>query len=532
MYFKKTLAVGALAAMTAITVPLSASAETLTIGLGSEPTSIDPHYHNLGPNNQIAQHIFSRLVEQDEKQRLTPGLATSWKAINETTWEFKLRKDVKFHDGSDFNADDVMFTMVRAPAHPNARSSFKLYSHGGGKEYKKIDDYTIQVTTPRPYPLMATDLSTVHIVSNEIGDETWEGEFNNGNAAIGTGPYKLVNWTKGEVLSLERYEGYHAEKPMWDKVEIKPIKSAPSRLAALLAGDVDFIDSVPTIDISRLKKDPNLSLSQGVSNRVIYLHLDQHRDVAPFTTAKDGSEIPNPFKDVRVRRAISKAINRDLIIDRVMEGVAIKAGQLLPEGFFGRSDKLKPEAYDPEGAKKLLVEAGYPDGFKTTLFGPNDRYINDAKIVEAIAQMLSRIGIDTTPDTMPKSVYFKRAKNRGPDNPPEFGFVLVGWGSGTGEPSSPLKSLLATYNKDKGLGSSNRGLHSNPEMDKVLEDALATVDDAKRAELLAKATEIGIGQDVGIIPLHYQVNTWAAKKGLKYTARTDERTLAMGVVKE
>jgi peptide/nickel transport system substrate-binding protein len=531
MYFKKTLAVGALAAMTAITVPLSASAETLTIGLGSEPTSIDPHYHNLGPNNQIAQHIFGRLVEQDDKQRLQPGLAESWKPINDTTWEFKLRKGVKFHDGSDFNADDVMFTMKRAPAHPNARSSFKLYTHGGGKEYKKIDDYTIHVSTPRPYPLMPTDLSTVHIVSNEIGDATWEGEFNNGTAAIGTGPYKLVKWTKGEVLEMDVNENYYGEKPAWSKVIMKPIASAPSRLAALLAGDVDFIDNVPTTDIARLKKEPAVALSQGVSNRVIYLHLDQYRDVAPYTTAKDGSEIKNPFKDVRVRRAISKAINRDLIIDRVMEGVAIKAGQLLPEGFFGRSDKLKPEAYDPEGAKKLLAEAGYPDGFKTTLFGPNDRYINDAKIVEAISQMLSRIGIATTPDTMPKSVYFKRAKNRGPEKPPEFGFVLVGWGSGTGEPSSPLKSLLATYSKEKGYGSSNRGLHANPEMDKVLEEALATVDDEKRAALLAKATEIGVGEDIGIIPLHYQVNTWAAKKGLKYIPRTDERTLAMGVVK-
>lgn len=531
MYFRKTLAVGAVAAMAAISVPLSASAETLTIGLGSEPTSIDPHYHNLGPNNQIAQHIFSRLVEQDDKQRLMPGLAESWKPINDTTWEFKLRKGVKFHDGSDFNADDVIFTMKRAPAHPNARSSFALYSHGGGKEYKKIDDYTIQVTTPEPYPLMATDLSTVHIVSNEIGDETWEGEFNNGTAAIGTGPYKLVKWTKGEVLEMDRYEDYFGEKPMWSKVVMKPIDSDPSRLAALLSGDVDFIDNVPTTDIARLKKEPSVALSQGVSNRVIYLHMDQFRDVAPYTTAKDGSEIKNPFKDVRVRRAISKAINRDLIIDRVMEGVAIKAGQLLPDGFFGRSDKLKPEEYDPEGAKKLLAEAGYPDGFKTVLFGPNDRYINDAKIVEAISQMLSRIGIDTTPDTMPKSVFFKRGKNGGPDSPVEYGFMLVGWGSGTGEPSSPLKSLLATYNKEKGYGSSNRGLYSNPKMVEVLEKALATVDDEKRAALLAEATEISVGQDLGIIPLHYQVNTWAAKKGLKYIPRTDERTLAMGVVK-
>lgn len=518
-------------AAVAMSVPFQASAQTLTIGLGTEPTSIDPHYHNLGPNNQIAQHIFSRLIEQDEKQRLTPGLATSWKPVNDTTWEFKLRKGVKFHDGSDFDVDDVLFTMKRAAEHPNAKSSFKLYTDGGGKEYKKIDKYTFQVTTPRPYPLMAVDLSNVHIVSDQTTG-MWEGEFNNGKAAAGTGPYKFVKWIKGEVLELARDDNYFGDKPHWAKVIIKPIKSAPSRLAALLAGDVDFIDQVPTTDIARLKKEPKVSLSQGISNRVIYLHLDQYRDPTPFATAKDGSKIKNPFKDVRVRRAISKAINRDAIVERVMEGVAVKAGQLLPEGFFGRSTMLKPEAFDPKGAKKLLAEAGYPDGFKTTLHGPNNRYINDAKIVEAISQMLSRIGIDTTPDTMPKSVYFKRAKNKGPSKPPEFSFVLVGWGSGTGEPSSPLRSLLATYDKAKGYGPSNRGLYSSAKMDAVLEDALATVDDDKRAKLLARATEIAIGEDVGLIPLHYQVNTWGARKGLKYIPRTDERTVAMGVVPE
>ena len=519
-----------LAVCVSLYIPIAAQAETLTIGLGSEPTSIDPHYHNLGPNNQMAMHIFTRLVEQDEKQRLIPGLAVSWKPIDETTWEFKLRKGVKFHDGSDFNADDVLFTMKRAPVHPNARTSFKLYTNGGGKDYKKIDDYTIHVTTPKPYPLMATDLSNVFIVSNEIGDQTWEREFNNGKAAIGTGPYKFVKWVKGEILTLERYEGYHGDKPYWDKVVIKPLTSAPSRLAALLAGDVDFIDKVPTVDIERLKKEQKVSLSQGVSNRVIYLQMDQYRDLLPYTTANDGSKTKNPFKDLRVRRAISKAINRDLIVDRVMEGIAIKAGQLLPEGFFGRSQKLKPEEFDPEGAKKLLVEAGFPKGFKTTLFGPNNRYINDAKVVEAIAQMLTRIGIKTTPETMPKSVFFKRAKNRGPEKPSEFEFILIGWGSGTGEASSPLKSLLATYSKEKGLGASNRSLTTIPGFDEVLEEALATVDDTKRAALLAKATEIAIGKNQGLIPLHYQVSTWAGKKGLKYVPRTDERTLAMGVV--
>ena len=525
MHFRKTLAYAA--AMVALSVAPGIQAQTLTIGLGTAPTSIDPHYHNLGPNNQIAQHFFSRLIEQDHKQNLSPGLATSWKALSDTTWEFKLRKGVKFHDGSDFDADDVLFSAHRAGNHPNARSSFGLYTKG--KAFKKIDSHTIQVTTEKPYPLMAVDLSNVHIVSANEKDK-WEGEYNNGNSAHGTGPYKVVKWVKGEVLEMARYDGYHGKKPHWAKIIIKPIKSAPSRLAALLAGDVDFIDQVPTVDITKLKTNPKVQLSQGVSNRVIYLHMDQYRDTPQYVKDASGKPVTkNPMKDVRVRKAMSMAINRELIVERVMEGVAIPAGQLLPEGFFGRSSKLKVQKYDPDGAKKLLADAGYPNGFQVTLHGPNNRYINDAKIVEAIAQMLTRIGIKTTPDTMPKSVFFKRGKNKGPSKPPEFNFLLVGWGSGTGEPSSPLRSLLGTYDKTKGWGSSNRGLHSNPKMDKVLDQALATVDDNKRAALLAQATEIGVGEDMGIIPLHYQVNTWAGKKGLTFKARTDERTVGYDV---
>jgi len=268
-----------------------------------------------------------------------------------------------------------------------------------------------------------------------------------------------------------------------------------------------------------------------VSNRVIYLHMDQFREDSPFVQGNDGSDIKNPLMDQRVRQAISKAINRDAIVERVMEGVAIPAGQLLPEGFFGVSDKLEPVAYDPEGAKALLAEAGYPDGFQLTIHGPNDRYINDAKIAEAIGQMLTRVGIKTAVETMPRSVYFGRASRGSPDGLPEFSFILVGWGAGSGEASSPLKSLIHTFDKDKGFGSSNRGRHSSAEIDALIEEALRTVDDEKRQDLLAEATEKAI-ENVAIIPTHFQVNTWAAKKGLKYIPRTDEYTLAMGVVKE
>ena len=520
----------ALAALAATTVLAGvAQAEELTIGLASEPTAMDPHFHNLGPNNALSRHVFDRLILQDANQGLTPGLATEWKPIDDLTWEFKLREGVTYHDGSAFDADDVVCSFERAPDVPNSPSSFATYTKG--KTVVKVDDLTVHIKTEAPYPLMANDVSTLAIISNETGCNGTTEEFNQGPAAVGTGPFKFVSYAPGDSIVVERNDDYWGDKPIWSKVTFKPIKSGPARVAALLAGDVDMIEGVPTTDITTLQSNDDLQLSQGVSNRVIYLHLDHDRADSPFVKAKDGGDIDNPLRKLEVRQAISKAINRDAIVDRVMEGVAIKAGQLLPKGFFGVSDKLLPVEYDPEGAKELLTKAGVPDGFKLTIHGPNDRYINDAKIAEAIGQMLTRIGIETEVETMPRSVYFKRASRGGPNDTPEFSFVLVGWGAGSGEASSPLKSLIATHTPDKGWGSSNRGRYSNAKVDDLITKALSTVDDEAREALLAEATEVAIN-DGAIIPLHYQVNTWAAKKGLVYEARTDEATLAIGVSKE
>jgi peptide/nickel transport system substrate-binding protein len=524
-------------AVTALSAPVQAA--DVVIGMRSEPSSIDPYFHNLGPNNAMLGQIFDRLTDW------TPGMdqiigraAGSWKAINDTTWEYKLRKGIKFHDGSDLTVDDVIYSYERADNYEGGNSSFRTYTKG--KTLKKIDDHTLHIVTKAPYPLMPNDTTSVMIMSSEAKGTGAAGknkgisakDFNDGTATIGSGPYKFVEWKKGDRIVLEKFDGYQGPLGQpWDKITFKFIKAEPARVAALLAGDVDMIDNVPTSDIERLKSEPKVSLSSGVSNRVIYLHMDQFRDNSPFVTTKDGKPMDkNPLKDARVRKAISMMINRDAIVARVMEGVAIPAGQLLPEGFFGRSTKLSAEKYDPKGAKKLLAEAGWGDGFGLTIHGPNDRYINDARIAEAIGQMLSAQGIPTKVETMPKNVYFKRASKGAEGGLPEFSFVLVGWGSGTGEPSSPLKSLLATHDKSKGMGASNRGRHSDPKVNALLNEALATVDDTKRAALLAETTELAIGKNQGIIPLHYQVNTWATRKGLKYNPRADERTVGIDLI--
>ncbi len=491
----------------------------LTIGVKSEPSSMDPHYHNLTPNNMMAIFVFDKLVDQDSKQNLVPGLAVSWKPIDDLTWEFKLRGGVKFHDGSPFTAEDIKFTLERGPKVPNSPSSFTRYMKHINK-IEIVDDLTIRFSTPEPFPLMATYLSTFTVISKKHGEGAATKDYNSGKAMVGTGPFKFVEWIPGDRIVYTRNDDYWGEKAQWEKVIIKPLSNSSARVAALLAGDVDMIEFVPTADIDKLEKDPKLTLERSVSNRVIYLHIDSDRDVSPFVTDNDGKPMAkNPLKDVRVRRAISKAINRPAIVSRVMEGNAIAAGQLLPDGFFAVSPNVKPEEYDPEGAKKLLAEAGWGDGFGLTIHGPNNRYVNDAKICQAVAQMLARVGIKTKVDTMPKNVFFPRGTKL------EFSLMLVGWGSGTGEPSSPLGALLHTYDKESGYGNTNRGRFSNKEMDATLEEALRTVDREKHKTLLIKATEIAMDQ-LGIIPLHYQVNIWAMRKGLTFKARTDAYTLA------
>jgi len=512
----------ALAALSAMLSVPEARAQELRIALQAEPTSIDPLYHTLGPNNQIARHIFSQLVHQDPKQHLIPGLALSWKPIDDGVWEFKLRPGVKFQDGAPLTPEDIVFSIDRAPKVPNSPASFAIYTKAV-KGIEVIDAATIHVRTGTPYPLLPNDLSTISIQEKRAVEGKTTEDFNKGSAAIGTGPFKFVEWVPGNRLVLVRSDDYWGPKPDWAKVTFRPIPNNAARVAALLAGDVDLIENVPTADLKALKANPKIRLAQAVSNRVIYLHIDSNRDETPFAFDNAGKPLPgNPLKDRRVRLAMSKAINRQAIVDRVMEGAAIPAGQLLPDGFFGVSPSLKPEPFDPEGAKKLLAEAGYPEGFRLTLHSPNDRYVNDEKIAQAVAQMLSRVGIKTEVAAMPQSVYFSRASKL------EFSFMLVGWGAETGEPSSPLKSLLATNDPAKGFGAANRGRFSDPKLDGLLVQALGTVDDGKRELLLQQATEVGIG-DVGIIPLHYEVTVWGMRSDLTFVGNTNQYTLAADV---
>ncbi|NIA70645.1 ABC transporter substrate-binding protein [Pelagibius litoralis] len=510
------------------------AAQELKIGLSSEPSALDPHFHNLGPNNAMRRHMYDSMVLQDESQQLKPGLATSWKPTDDTTWEFTLRQGVTFHDGSPFTARDVVYTVCRIPAVEDSPSSFTVYTKAiAGLEVK--DDHTLIVKTDKPYPLLPVEVSTWGVLSatanGVAGDITFSRDgcsgtgdfpktqaFNDGSKANGTGPFKFKEFTRGEKIVLERNESYWGDKPAWQTVTFRPITSNGPRVAALLAGDVDMIDKPPLQDLERIKSE-GFEVAQGLSNRVIYLHFDHEQEPTPGI---DGTGGKNPFKDMRVREAVSKAINREAIVARIMGGVAVPAGELLPQGMFGSTPGAEHDGYDPDGAKKLLADAGYGDGFKLVLGSPNDRYINDAQIAQAVAQMLARVGITTEVDAMTKSTFFARR------NKYEFSLYMAGWGSGTGEMSSPLRALVATRDKEKGMGGTNRGRYSNPELDAMIEKALATVDDDKREAILREASQVAM-KNYAILPLHYEVTPWAYRKGLSYTPRTDQYTIATGV---
>ena len=504
-------------ALAGIFMCAAAAAADLSIGISADVTSLDPHYVATQHNVAIGWNVFDALTRVDERARIIPGIATSWRAVNPTTWEFKLRKGVKFHDGSELTADDVAYSLVRPLASAGSPGGFAVYVRRIiSKEI--IDPYTIRLKTATPYGAMPQDLNAIMIVSKKAALNATPADFDSGKAMIGSGPYKFVRWARGDRVELARFEGYWDKQPAWDKVTFRMMSNDPARTAALLSGDVDVIENVPPSDIARMRANANVRMEQAVSWRTIFFQMDQDRTQPPLVTDLDGKPLgKNPFMDVRVRRAISKAINRKALVERAMENVAVPASNSVSPQIFGHQADIKIEAFDPDGAKKLLAEAGYPNGFGLTVAAPSDRYINDDQVAQAVAQMLSRIGIKCAVEAMPFNVYLSKARDQ------QFSFAMLGWGSYAADLA--LRALLMTPNVDKGNGAWNWGRYSNPKMDKLVEDALDTVDDKKR-EALAREAGAAAAADVAIIPLHHQIVTWAMKKNIAYQARTDERSLA------
>ncbi|WP_458095578.1 ABC transporter substrate-binding protein [Roseomonas sp. WA12] len=496
---------------------------TLRIGMAAPNTTLDPHLLSNAPNNAVATHLFDSLIVNDHASRSVPGLAESWTRTDDTHWTFRLR-DTRFTDGTPFTAEDAIVSIQRATDIPSA-ASFRTYTRSI-KAMSAPDPRTLLVETRAPDPLLLNAIGRVRIISARFKDAP-SAEFNAGRAAIGTGPYILRDYIPSNRITLERNAAWWGGATPWERVELRVVTDDAARLAGLLAGDLDIVEAVASGNTERVRADPRLHLISGISSRFVYLATDQVNDVSPFVTGTDGRPLDrNPFKDLRVRQALSMAINRQAIVDRTMEGQAVVATQFLPKGGPGTDPTLEPAPFDPNRARALLAEAGYPRGFRLTVHGPNDRYINDAKIVQAVAQMFTRIGIECRAEVMPWSTYAGRNNAR-----TELSCFLGAWGVNTGETSNPMGALVATEDKPAGYGISNGGRYSNPEVDRRLKEALRTMDDTARNALLAEASGIAF-REVALIPLHHEVSVWAAKKGIGYVTRADQYTLANGVTKE
>lgn len=502
-----------------------AQARDLTIALRSEPSAMDPQFHSLTPNTQMSETIFDPLVRTDKNVNPVPSLAESW-TVDGDVWEFKLREGVKFSDGTPFTAEDVLFTYDRVPKVPNSPSSYSLYLSSIEK-VEAPDPMTVRITTKGPSPVLLPNLSMVPIMSKKAASGAApEGkttvELNRGEGLVGTGPYKFASWKRGSEIVLERNENYWGDAPDWERVIYRPITNPAARVAALLAGDVDLIEDPPTDDLPKLKEDKALYVQETPSVRVIYVALNQGDEVPP---GMSGTEGKNPLQDRRVRQALSLAMDREAIVERIMGGSAQSAGNLLAHPGFGTSadlsDAPKP---DVEQAKKLLAEAGYPDGFSLLLGSPAGRYTNDARIAQVVASMWARIGVKTEVETMAPPVFFKKRDQY------SFSAYLAGWAASSGEMLNPLTALVVTKDPALGVGTTNWSKYSNTDLDELVLQASRTVDDDKRSEMLQEAGRM-VMQDYGILPLQFEMSVWAMKKDIMYEGRADQMTLAQYMTK-
>ena len=500
-----------------------ATAQTLTMASASPVTSIDPHYHNLGPNNAMMMQVFDRLVERDGRARPYPSLAVSWRALSDRVWEFKLREGVTWHDGRPFTADDVVFSFARVPNVPNSPGGFQGFLRAI-ERVEVVDPHTIRLHTKAPHPLMPLDLASVSIVARHAAEGASTEDFNTGRAAIGTGPYRLTSYRLGDRTELERNPAYFGGAEPWARVDYRIITNDGARTAALFAGDVDVIEQVPTSDLARLRRDNRVTVTSIPSLRTVYMVPDYGRDGGDAqVTDNAGNPLPsNPFRDVRVRRALSMAINRQGLADQVMEGAATATGQWLPEGAFGFNAQVHPRAYDPEGAKRLLAEAGYPEGFRLLLSAPNDRWPNDGRLAQAVAQMWTRIGERTQIQAFPWTGFVPRRMRF------EYAMQLAAWGSSTGEASNFLANVVASRDRAWLTGANNNARYSDRGFDDLLARASATMDDERREAMWHEAVA-RYAEEEPYIQLIQYVNNWALRRGLTHDPRMDERTVAMGV---
>ncbi len=500
----------------ALATSMSAHSATMKWAGTTDPQTMDPHAVISAPVLGFLNNVYEGLVRRGKDMSIEPALAQSWTPIgNGQGWRFNLRKGVTFHNGSVFNADDVIFSYQRASAETaDTKGWFAPIS-----EVKKVDAYTVDFMTKAPNPLFPDSIANWMIMDEEWSKEVGAISANKeaGNAATlqtnGTGAYQVTKRQPGLETTLAQYENWWGEEiGNITEATFTPIQNPATAVAALLAGNVDMINPVPIQDAARLDQNPQVTVIKGIEARVIMLGFAQQADVLKYGADKGK---PNPFLNPKVREAVAKAISVPAILRTIMRGNAQEASQLVSPAMRGYSIKhdARP-SFDMQGAKALLAEAGYPNGFSFGLKCPNDRYLNDEAVCQAVTSMLARVGIKAELDAMPVRTYWPELRQ---DN---FDMYLVGWSPGTFDHEHPIRFLASTPNTEKKLGSWNFGDYSNARIDELLPMIQSEIDETKRQAMVDEVTEI-YQNEVAYVPLYIQPLVWGTRSNIELTQRPD-----------
>ena len=475
------------------------AASSLVVAQDTPPRMMNPHGDDSDAGLQYMANLFDGLLQRKGKDgTLAPALAERWERLDQLTWKFYLRKGVKFHNGNAFTSADVKFSFERL-SNPEVSEFINTGKSIAGVETP--DDFTVIIKTKEPIPWFANNMHQVFIMDKESTESRDSGEVM--VKPIGTGAYKLTEWVKGSYVRLEAFADYWEGAAPIQKVEIRPITESSTRFAALASGQVDIVTGVPVELFDKILKNPKLDVVSRPARRSIFLALNN----------KPGS----PTADIRVRKAMYMAINEDEIIEKVMRGHAAPAAQIPDPPTIGYNGNIQRLKYDPAEAKKLLKAAGYEKGFSIKLSGPNDRYVQDAKIAEAVAKYLAKVGIKVELDVKPKSVFFPEVTGG------KLDFYLIGWFDGTFDMGRTYFKLAHTRDKESGHGFFNGANFSDPEVDKLLQSTADIVNPQERGKVLQKLNKMAMVDKIAWIPLHYQEDLYAIQKGkgIKFQPRPD-----------
>lgn len=508
-------------------LPSTSHAETLRLGISGGPQSLDPHHINTGTHMDAMRHVFDTLTVTEADLSPGPGLAVSWERTGPLTWMFKLREDVVFHDGSPFDASDVKASLERIPVVAGKGGSMESYISKIEK-MEIVDPHTVIFTTRRPTSLLARDLTNFFIISDEAvvasdGSFVEMDAFNSRQAAIGTGPYKVDSWELKNKFVVSRFDDYWGEPQDWERVEILELSAPAARVAALLSGQVDAISQVPFQDVEAVTAREGIAISSGPSVVIFNLFPSFSDDTSKYFDA-DGNELPvNPLKDIRVRRALSLSIDRQTIVDRVLDGFGGVPSQFLTEAYPGYVTDLPPFDYDPEKARALLAEAGYPDGFSISMKCTNGRYPGDDRICASVGQYFSRVGVTTEGQAVAPPVLWPQVDD---DSLAVSGY---GWGLSNPHGLTILDRLMHSRDMERKFGSSNYRFYQNKNIDEMIETAFSTADESEQIAIIEEAVKTAV-DDVALISV-VQMHTVGAMNSEKvtYNVRPDGRLTAMNV---